>query len=484
MTLSARAAAVRGDDFQYTLGWYHACNALTDSGILSVSIEDAGAGAGSFDDIVVRRSNGQHLFQQAKNSNYSDVAVTEKWLLTATGAGKSPLQHYFDTWTQLRDDGSPSFELITTRGLDQTDPLLKLRGVNSTSLLPQAAAGGPSSAAGQARERWADALGISPEEFLDFLADFRLVTTGNETHWRDLTKPLMRLAGLRSDDEAVRVGVDLVREWVKTGAGPRTTAHIRDAVGAANLLARDGQVVLAIHAIDRPGTRNLPTLTLDWVDRFDGDSDRTRRVLHDPAGWVGITQELTKAEKALGEFGVRRVLVEGAMRLGLWFAVGAAFPETRRWQLETDQRGELWSSASAAMQDSHGATLLGDALSVNCASTDLAVVVALTHDSRVDVAAYVTANGLAGSVLTVTSQTGPGRDSIRDGAHARNWARSARELIRSQIRELETRPGRLHLFLAAPGGAVLLLGHDWNLLPETLVYEHTGTSYVPSTTVG
>lgn len=244
---------------------------------------------------------------------------------------------------------------------------------------------------------------------LAFLADFQLVTTDNETAWRHRTKPLMRLAGLRSDDEAVRIGVDLVREWVKNGVGPRTLAQIRDDVGTANLLARDGQVVLAVHAIDRPGTSSLPTLTLDWVDRFEGDSDRTRRVLRDPAEWASLSRELVAAEKTLGEYGIRRVFVEGAMRLGVWFAVGAAFPETRRWQLETDQRGDLWSSAAVDAEDSHEARLLGDVLTVDCGSTDTAVVVALTLDSRDDVVAFVTATGLASTVLSVTSRNGPGR---------------------------------------------------------------------------
>jgi hypothetical protein len=56
MTLPARAAALRGDDFQHVIGFYWAYQALRDPDIVSVSIEDAHGGA--FDDVVVLRIAG------------------------------------------------------------------------------------------------------------------------------------------------------------------------------------------------------------------------------------------------------------------------------------------------------------------------------------------------------------------------------------------------------------------------------------------
>ncbi len=477
MTLAARAAAVRGDDFQYTLGWYQACQAIAAPGYLSVSIEDAGAG--SFDDIVVKRHDGRHGYQQAKNSNYSDVVISETWLLSASDNGTSPLQHFYDTWARLRHDGTPSFELIANRGLDHHHPLLKLRDRNTNLLVPKAAAVTPRSQAGQALRRWAATLGISIEDLLLFLQDFQIVLTGNEASWRTHAKPLMRLAGLRDDDEAVRVGVDIVREWVKNGLGQRTGAEIRHDAAQAGLLAQDGRVVLAVHAVDRPGSDHVPTCTLDWVDRFDGDSPRRRRLLHDADGWADLTDELRQTEQTLGHFGVRRLLVEAAMRLPLWFAVGAAFPETRRWELETDQRGSIWSSATADPLPDDDARLLR-VEQIPDGGDDVAAVIALTHDSTAHVLTYVTEHHLAGTLIALTSQAGPGRDSVRDGAHARSWVRSARDMLREEIGKLPTRPARVHLFLAAPAGAALLLGHDWNLLPDTVVYEHIEPSYAPT----
>jgi hypothetical protein len=44
---------------------------------------------------------------------------------------------------------------------------------------------------------------------------------------------------------------------------------------------------------------------------------------------------------------------------------------------------------------------------------------------------------------------------------------------------------RIHLFMAAPAGIALMLGHWWNLLPPATVYEYIPTSrtYVETITV-
>ena len=65
MSLSRRAAAVRGDDFQHAVAWLWVCRMLsTAEEILSVTVEDAEGGA--FDDVVVRRRVGGNVFIQAK----------------------------------------------------------------------------------------------------------------------------------------------------------------------------------------------------------------------------------------------------------------------------------------------------------------------------------------------------------------------------------------------------------------------------------
>lgn len=482
MALPARAAAVRGDDYQYAVAWHAACRALTEPGVESVSAEDAGAG--SFDDVVLRKLDGRHEFIQVKNSNYGNVVITSEWLLTAAKGGKAPLRHLYETWRRLRGEGV-TFKLIASRAIDERDPVLSLRDVNSGLLMPKIGSAGPRSEAGKARVEWAEALDVDEGELLDFLSDVQFLTEGNEESWRQRTKPLMRQAGLRADDAAVTLGIHLVREWVKRGAGPRTPGDIRREAAGAQLLAQDETLVLAVHAIDRPGSARVATLTLDWVDRFDGETARSRRVLQDPDGWSELAGELTSAEVTLASFGVPRLHIDSAMRLSAGFAVGAAFPQTRRWTLTLDQHGSSWTTSHAAGRVEDSARLLVpvESLAVD-APGEVAVVVSLTHDATEDVRAYVVESQLASTLVAIGPSGEIGRDSVRDGEHASTWARSARELLRAELRRVSPTARRLHLFLSGPLGAGVFLGHDWNLLPETVVYEHVGgASYAATFTI-
>ncbi|MCG5464850.1 SAVED domain-containing protein [Micromonospora sp. MED01] len=66
------------------------------------------------------------------------------------------------------------------------------------------------------------------------------------------------------------------------------------------------------------------------------------------------------------------------------------------------------------------------------------------------------------------------------GVRRRLGARPRTRIVEAVRR---TRAPRLHLFFAAPAGATLMLGHHWNLLPPTVVYEHLGTTYAPAMTI-
>jgi hypothetical protein len=480
MTLPARAAAVRGDDYQYTIGWYWACQALVDPDIESVSIEDSGGG--HFDDVVVRRRIGASTYSQIKSSNHAKTVISEEWLATpVTAAGRSPMQHLHSTWTMLRGNGGPQPEiaLVTNRGLDHQDPMLALRDNLTETVVDQLWAKGRRSEAGKARRRWADHLGISEDALYEFLTALRLQTEGSETSWNRQAGDAMRAAGLRSDDDALARGKTLVRTWVKTGAGPQAVDVIRRQVADAGLLARFGTLILAVHAIDRIPGSVRPTIELDWVTQFDGDTPATRRLLKNPAGWQQLLgPELAVAVRTLEAFDVRRVHICGAMRLPIWFAIGAAMPDVRGWVLSCDQRTVEWRT-NVSPADVTPRVLARQALDQG---PDLALAVGLTHDPTSDVSTYLTTTSAPVQELLTLGPAGePSPTSIPDASYALGWARAARNRVYEVTRAL--RPPRIHLFLAGPAGAVLMLGHQWNLMPPTVVYEHTGHDYAPSLTV-
>jgi WD40 repeat protein len=237
VVLPARAAAIRGDDFQHAVGWCWVSRALTDPAIHSVSIEDAGGG--SFDDLVVRRRWGKDSFWQIKTSNYGSKIVDEPWLVSHVTGGRSPLRHFFDTWQVLRSGGN-AFELVllTNRSYDPHHSLLgALRDLKTEQIdTRRLMAAGTTSKIGQARARWIEHLETDLDTLVAFLSAVCWKASAAESDWDEKAKTYMLLAGLRYDETAVTVGKALVRTWVTTGAGPQTIEMIRQQVEEKNLV--------------------------------------------------------------------------------------------------------------------------------------------------------------------------------------------------------------------------------------------------------
>ena len=242
MSLSRRAAAVRGDDFHHAVAWLWVCRMLhAPETILTVSVEDAEGGA--FDDVVVRRRVGGNVFIQAKSSNYGNKIIDGDWLLTAAApGGKSPLRRFYDTYLRLSESGERfTLELWTNRGFDHVNPLLGglLDQKHDKIATDQMLAAGTRSAVGKERDAWAGHLGASVADLARFLDTVRWKQTGSELDVREQAKPLMRLAGLRSDDGAVGIGINVVRGWVSDGLSARTAADVGRCVAEMGLAALD-----------------------------------------------------------------------------------------------------------------------------------------------------------------------------------------------------------------------------------------------------
>jgi hypothetical protein len=476
MSLPARAAAVRGDDYQYAIGWTAACEALCDPDIQSVSIEDADGG--HFDDIVIRRLSAPDAYIQVKSSNSGDVIVDSTWLLTSTTLkGRSPLQHFHASWANFSAAGRPfDLTLLTNRGFDHQDPILGDHRDLMTNRIrvDDLHAKTPKSKAGQERKQWADHLGVTEQELLSFLAQVTWRHGDAEPDWDERARLMMYKAGLRTDDEAVTIGKATVRSWVTTGAGPQTRDDIRRQVAERNLLARSGTLTLAVHAIDHQPSAAPANVELDFTELFDGDTAFARRQLKDPSGWQQVIMpELRRAARSLEAYGPRRVHVTASMRLPMWFAVGRELPDVRQWTVSLDQHGQEWCTSPAEYVTPRALTevQIGQ-------GTDLALAIALTHDPTFDVQAYLHAEGIPVAALLALGPTGdPGYQSVPNSQWAAGWARAARDLARKAARDHEAR--RIHLFIAAPQGLALMLGHHWNLTPPTTVYEHIPPGYFP-----
>jgi len=449
---------------------------LNDPTIEAVSIEDRDGGA--FDDIVIRRTAGDNVYEQIKTSVHGDVLVTTDWLTTKLkDGGRSPLQRYFETWKALTAEGHP-FELrfVSNRGFDAADPLLgKLRDLTSERINAAAvASAGPSSKVGRTRKVWVTNLGVDVAELLAFLAKVTWKSAPSESDIDKYAQKEMRLAGLRADTDALTIGKALVRSWVTNGIGPQTRADLQRQVAAKDLLARTGTLVLAVHAVDRQPLPVTPNVEVDFVDLYDGDDSFSRVQLRNPDHWSSVVQpRLVSAAREMEAYATRRVHVVGSMRLPVWFAVGRALPDVRGWVLSVEQRGEEWRTDAVADLGVQPIVIAEADLG---AGAELAVVLAITNDPSSEVTEYLATEEVpVGPVLVLGPEGGVGKDAALGAGWTAAWTRAARERARESVAKTGTR--RVHLFMAAPAAAALMAGHQWNLLPPTVVYEHLRPGY-------
>ena len=285
--LAAQAAILRGNDYQHAIAWLWISRMLSDpTRIASVTVEDPGGGA--FDDVVVRRRFGPDLYIQAKSSNYGSVVIDGDWLLEVDSpASRSCLQRFYSTFRALEKTTEQFvLEFWTNRGFDGRNPLLgKLRDLKHDRIdTRRMLEAGRRSRVGRERDRWAEHLGVGPEELAEFLAVVRWKQTGSELGIRQQAQDCMVSAGLRSDEPAVMLGVSLVRDRVADGCGPL------DAEAAGRLVA----------AMKMPRAAKEP--------REATDDDWMRRL---PPGCVTYLESLRQSSAEAAE-GVQRLLEQPA----------------------------------------------------------------------------------------------------------------------------------------------------------------------------
>jgi SMODS-associated and fused to various effectors sensor domain len=475
---SASGARIAGDDYQHLLAWSGALRALQPgSDVVAFDLE--APGIGNVDDIVLRRAVRPSEYCQVKWAVDASTPVNAAYLLDSPAGSSTPLlARFLASYRRLRTDNAlPELYLQTNRDLDPYDPVMVLRDGRTCLLVPKLASVGLRSAAGKERARWAAALRITENELLELLGALRFHTARGLQLECERASVLMLAAGLRYDDDALTLGVAAVRRWVIDGVRTQTLPELQQRVEALNLGLADPRAILLVQAIDRDPHPEDATEQLDWVDLYDGANAFERVVPRAPAAWTTMAAELDAAAARLRAAGYRRILVRGALRQATFFAVGAALRQVTGVELAYVQRGQLWSSDHAADRQMR-LTERVDELGGN---DGLAVAVAVSTDPGDAVRKCLAAKQLpAKRLLTLFPEPGPSDQAIPTASAAVATATAVREHVRRHIEELEA--DRVYLFLAGPGGIALLLGHRWNRVAPTRVYEHLGIGkgYVPA----
>lgn len=469
---SRSGARLTGDDLQHLVAWYWALQLLRpEEGIASIEVE--ALAAGNVDDVVVHRVNGAADCYQIKGSVSARESVSSEWLTRASRTGgPSILQRFWTSWRNLKTTRQTvTLTLLTSHPLDATDPVLGCRdgkGYLGTNLRRAKR----NSSVQQRRAEWIAHLEATDAEFDAFLDELRFETDALEATWRQRVRDLSHGLGLRADDAAIRLGVTQIREWVKQGRIARTAEDIRAAVELLELKISDPYGVLLVQALDTEPLAGDETEVFDWVRYFPGDEPRTRRATLDPTDWQQVLKpELRDVAQRIRSAGYTQVLIRGQMRLPTWFAVGTYLGKTAGFNVASIQNGVLWSSSV------HPPSALPSLLTLSDArfgdGNELAITIAVATDPTPDVVAYCQTNIDVGRHVALSPVTAPGSHAVEGPEHALALALAIRDEVRQLTREMSASVA--HLFLAMPHGLALLLGHLWDRLPPTQLYEDLGS---------
>lgn len=469
---SASAARLVGDDLQHLIGWYHALRMLRpDNEIVSVALETYGDG--NLDDVVVTYMSGRTEYAQVKAAVSAETALNTKWL-TAPGRNNGPsiLQRFWATWADIRERGHVAdLLLLTNRSLDPTDLVLQARDSNGL-LADRLRRATPKSAAGKARQRWADHLGVTEADLYDLLDVLHISTDATEASWRQHVVDVAQGLGLRYDEAALLTGQGQVRKWVERSRQELTVLVVEKAIERLGLRREEPYSIVLVQALDRsngPETVN----GLDWVDSFAGDDPRSRRGLRQPSEWNTVLLPELKAACKRARTENRRVMVRGAMRLPTWFAVGTELTDVAGASPSAMQGGEIWSARDG--RDAPAPEILTLDEQVVGLGSELAITMAISTDISQDVVRYLRDHPAVGTHLTLALSPGPDRQSISSSAEAAASAAALRDTVRTIVRERGA--SKVHLFLAMPGALALLLGHFWDRMPPTQTYEDLIVGY-------
>lgn len=455
-----------GDDFQHLVTLNEALRAVRGKGIVAVTVE--AADAGNVDDIVLRDGRGSGQYTQVKHAVDGQTPVNTAYLLKPTRKGRaSLLQRFRDSWRTLGGgDARPSMRLVTDRDLDPEDPVFKKIDRRSGLLVPDFA----DRSLDDQRKAWAEHLEMDEDELLALLRDLQFETGRAMRFERELAQVQLAALGLASDQRAMDSAMAFVRGWIQERDRTRNVDELHAALVDRVGRVSDPRGLLIVEAIGDNRAASQADVALRFVELYDGEGPFTRFRLHDGDDWDRlIWPQLERAADELAGRGRHDVVIDGPMRLPMWFGAGCALRSVLGFQVTMNQNGQLWSSTEFGVSLELDVDVVG-------LSDDrrLAVVVSVATDVSQDGIANAAAVG-AGKVLVIAPKGGARNGLVQDPGTATALAEQIRDVVRSRL-EPETTQILLHL--ATPAGLALLLGHRWNRMRPTTPYEHTPAGYI------
>lgn len=479
---AASGARILGDDVQHLIAWYHVLRMQrADSTIIELAVE--ADGAGNVDDLTLRHSAGPAEYWQVKASVDATSPLTEAWLFDRPKDKASLLQRLHRSWLKLRSEHTlpPKVVLATTKAIDPSDPVLGARATIDARIVETLR--NATGTLAEARTRWAEHLAIDEAALLEFLESFEIRHSVSEAEWREKVQDAAAGARIRTDLNAVALGIQQVRDWVKAPRQVFSPAELKGIIARLGLVTQDWRPLVLVQVMEH-NQRSDATYSIDWTDLFEDGDPRERRRFHSPEdARRRVAADLAVARQRLRSTGIHDFEVVGPMRLPLWFAVGANFSSTAGFVVSAQARDGIWTSNTPPGLQRDLEIRLPEAPPTDPVGRPWAVSVSFATDIAEDVKEFLT-DAVPDAYHLRARLPRPGRAALGGLPHAQAIIFQLREELRALRRSL--RPPEVHLFLAMPGACALLLGNAWDRMPPTWAYWDLGSpgSYEQAIRVG
>jgi hypothetical protein len=178
--------------------------------------------------------------------------------------------------------------------------------------------------------------------------------------------------------------------------------------------------------------------------------------------------------------GFTRVRVDGAFRLATAIYAGFLFSDVKGFQVAVPGRSGdgTWTSDISSDGPRRPLVVTRNDHTVG-QGEELAVGLSVSGELTPAVLSHAERASLPLERLTVLSIAEPGRDALADPAEILGWAQAATDHLRALADEGWP---RLHVFFYGPRTAAVLLGHSWNRMPPTQLWDDLGpgSGYAPA----
>lgn len=477
------ASRLEGDRYQHLYSWYELLRLLEpDSPFAFGYVEHPSAGAG--DDVTLHPGEGSPLatrYVQVKwHVDHREAYSFAGLMKPSASGGPSMLHKLFTSWRELQKQGPVEIWLVSN--WPAGDDLGTYLQAREYMLRREFFAESPKARLGAVHEKWSQHLGATRVELRAFSQALRLrLGFASISDLEAQVDDRMGRLGLRTGEEARAVALDEVRRWIEAGGEHKriTRESLLASLEERGLLAPPEDVPavgLWIHGLMRRTYEPPATVELDWTRAFDRD---TRTVVSDDVWQRELLPELRAARERLNERPDGALIdFRGKLPLSVMLAVGASFPEVAGYRFRAEQPPQalLWRSDTPPSSRQ----LRPFERAGSPEGTDLLVVLALTGNTRVDVARFKEQHpGRFKTVLTLEPDAGPSELALGSAADATAFALQTKQHLR-RLRE-ETGAHTTHLILYAPATFCLFLGQRLNALGRIVTYERTQAGgYAPS----